>query len=76
MTDLARFGIHPRFHPCPPYQPVSGRSIKTEGVMVMTNIFPLCVWDLVIAIATKVFIDFHEKLMPSMPYQRHAIEEK
>ena len=39
--------------------------------------FPIVsLWNLVVALATKVSIDFHEKRMPSIPHKRHVTDEK
>ena len=48
-----------------------------ERVMLMTSIFPLYVYGtLLLPSQPKLSLDFHEKLMSSMPDQRHALDPK
>ena len=51
-----------RFHPCPPYLQASGTSHQNWRSYGDDKLFPIVsLWNLVVAIATKVFIGFSWK---------------
>ena len=62
-----------RFHPCIPYLQVSGASDKNWRSYGNAKYY---LWNLAVAIAARFSLHFHEKIMSSMPHQKHVIAGK